>query len=1132
MRRSLPSFLRPFPLLALSLLCSPAAAQYRRPDVVSLDPGLTRMDNVVAPDTLVMTSPVRTVIKAPLIAAYTGVVNVRRGRLELYYFNSTASRDLLVAEVSIPPGATAAVLRPGSTELWIALPHGRTAPAGSNPPQDGVVVVVDGMSGAISHTIPVGKGPSAIAFLPDGSHAWVSCSVDREVDLVDASQKAVVRRVPVDQFTPHAVAVLPSLDLVLVSSRLSGNNTTSRGDFDGDPVPDHVVDLAAVQPPPTGALRDHDVVALTYDPNVPANVAEDPTRTATGLMTVQYNMTADPVLPRVYVVGTEALNADFIGERNFVAGRVVENRLAILDYGRSGPPTTTLVDLDAQPHAPMATPTDFVVSPADPGRGFLIARGVDRLVEFDLSVNPPISVAAYDIVSGTPGYAPSLVGARLGAFDPGGTQLAIWCEIENSFAVLDLTNPPTDGKLRTRTTLTADPLPEVAKRGWAIVSDANRSASRTSSCFSCHVDGGSDNIVWDLSKWHDPEGTPESALTHEQDHKGPMLTQLLFGLAETAPYHWRGEQRTLREFAGTFPDLLEGPELSTAEIEDMVAFLELPSHPPNPYLALERDYAATPSPNGLGDVGRGFQDFENFRVYGPSNPGSCGTCHQLPTGTNNELIALGHRPSPAVQVTQLRSLFTRIWDPVDLGSWFGAQRMANGAGLLHNAGVDGLDTFQQGFRGLADPSQQGRRNDITAFVEALDGGLAPATCYVHTLPGFTPFSTLFAEIQFIIDQTRDGHADFSVSFAVTDAVSGTTTPYTAFWDRTRNHFVLPQNDGLPLLKEHAQALLDQGIPLTFIGHPPGTGHRWSIDADDDQLLDRDEILVHHTDPTDSDSDGDGFPDGYEVQHNTNPLVPELQSNDHTAPQIVGGIRTMFTTTNTVKLELNTDEPARVTAVGLAFGSAPPWAADCFPLEGLVASPRQGFTTNHQLVLNGLPDAVELLPVQGMSIDLEVRDPAGNLSTASVPVDMGGRAAEPIRVQSIQIANVTGGPNGAPVVQFDVSILAGTGECGYVPPGFSNSSWDVKTLVSYGTLPPGTSQIQNLVRLTPTPLVATADASNLFTATFTLPLPPGASTDPNRVLAISIDDVEKVSSPNGYTYIESQAFKRHHAVLSF
>ncbi len=45
-----------------------------------------------------------------------------------------------------------------------------------------------------------------------------------------------------------------------------------------------------------------------------------------------------------------------------------------------------------------------------------------------------------------------------------------------------------------------------------------------------------------------------------------------------------------------------------------------------------------------------------------------------------------------------------------------------------------------------------------------------------------------------------------------------------------------------------------------------------VDSDDDNLSDGAEVGMHETDPLNSDIDGDGMPDGWEVYHSLNALT--------------------------------------------------------------------------------------------------------------------------------------------------------------------------------------------------------------------------------------------------------------------
>src|SRR5262245_6487910 len=75
-----------------------------------------------------------------------------------------------------------------------------------------------------------------------------------------------------------------------------------------------------------------------------------------------------------------------------------------------------------------------------------------------------------------------------------------------------------------------------------------------------------------------------------------------------------------------------------------------------------------------------------------------------------------------------------------------------------------------------------------------------------------------------------------------------------------------------------------GGTFTFMGVPVGSGRRIGIDRDLDFLSDGDETT---TSPTNPDSDGDGFPDGYEVAHGSDPANASSTPTNTVAPTILG-----------------------------------------------------------------------------------------------------------------------------------------------------------------------------------------------------------------------------------------------------
>lgn len=75
----------------------------------------------------------------------------------------------------------------------------------------------------------------------------------------------------------------------------------------------------------------------------------------------------------------------------------------------------------------------------------------------------------------------------------------------------------------------------------------------------------------------------------------------------------------------------------------------------------------------------------------------------------------------------------------------------------------------------------------------------------------------------------------------------------------------PDSDTLTNLDEYNQRL---------VGPYFGSTHPRKADSDEDGLTDPDEINIHGTDPNNPDTDGDGMPDGWEVDHSLDPLLDD------------------------------------------------------------------------------------------------------------------------------------------------------------------------------------------------------------------------------------------------------------------
>ncbi|MBX3246318.1 MAG: c-type cytochrome [Myxococcales bacterium] len=115
-------------------------------------------------------------------------------------------------------------------------------------------------------------------------------------------------------------------------------------------------------------------------------------------------------------------------------------------------------------------------------------------------------------------------------------------------------------------------------------------------CASCHPEGRDDGLTWDFGE-------------------GPRRTHsLVGGISSTAPFHWRGEIRSLAQvMTDTFERQMGGHRVSDAEVDALGAWLDA-----LPAIATASDAAAAT---------RGAEVFDQA---------GCAVCHAGPLGTRRE----------------------------------------------------------------------------------------------------------------------------------------------------------------------------------------------------------------------------------------------------------------------------------------------------------------------------------------------------------------------------------------------------------------------------------------------------------------------------------------------------------------
>ena len=141
-------------------------------------------------------------------------------------------------------------------------------------------------------------------------------------------------------------------------------------------------------------------------------------------------------------------------------------------------------------------------------------------------------------------------------------------------------------------------------------------------CASCHPEGGEDGRVWRFAKL------------------GPRRTQTLRGgILATAPFHWDGEMKDLRQLmTEVFTGRMGGPSLDEPQLDALARWMDRLPAPP------------AIAPADAAAVERGRVLFHDAKV-------ACATCHSGPALTNNTSVAVG--TGAPMQVPSLRGLGAR-----------------------------------------------------------------------------------------------------------------------------------------------------------------------------------------------------------------------------------------------------------------------------------------------------------------------------------------------------------------------------------------------------------------------------------------------------------------------------------------
>lgn len=633
------------------------------------------------------------------------------------------SAPVLIAE--IPVGVEPVSVWPVSNdEVWVV-----------NHVSDSVSVV-SVSRGIVTDTLAAGDEPCDIVVAGATPRAYVTAARSKEVRVFDFTTHALVATIPLLGEHPRAMAVSTDGTKVYVAIALSGNGTTIW--------PRTATPQPPSQPAPTNPLLPaaprtsmiFDATNANYSTVVLAtlldhDVAEIDTGSQTvsryfdGVGTINLGIAVRPTNGDLYVANTDARNRIRFIEN--IRGHVVDNRVTRITTGAS--PTVQAIDLNAGINyatlpntaalgTALAQPTGVVF---DPSGNFMwvAAFGTDRIAK----VQPNGTILARIEVGNVTGAAAdpeNKRGPRGLALKSSASRLYVQNRISNTITIINTT---TNAVVTELPVGSYDPTPVAVKKGRGYFYDAKLSGNGIASCASCHVDGATDNMAWDLGNRAGDMVTTVDPLTGTSysihPMKGPLVTQTMAGLKNFAPYHWSGDMPNLEAFNINFDILLGASQISAAGMAQLVTFLQNIQHMSNPNLKLDR---SLPTNLNGGNANVGLTLFQ--QVPSPTGDAvSCSSCHSLPTLPFQPRIspADGNSAAFARKVPTLRQVYKKNGFNLDSGTLntMGFGQTCDGAVASRGGGT--------GPNALA----------FIAFQQSWDTGTAPAVGASRTITAST-----------------------------------------------------------------------------------------------------------------------------------------------------------------------------------------------------------------------------------------------------------------------------------------------------------------------------------------------------------------------------------------------------------
>ena len=792
-------------------------------------------------------------------------VNTADGQLEVFDLVG----GLPVRRGSVAVGVDPVSVRArSSTEAWVV-----------NQISDSVSVI-DLPTMRVTRTVLVGDEPADIVFTAKPARAFVSLAMPSRLVSFDANAAApTLTTTAILGSSPRALAISPDGTKVYLAVFESGNKTTV--------VPRTTVNLASgpyagVNPPPNNGTT-FDPPIATGLPTAP-RVAHIVRRNAAGQWLDDNNrnwtslVTWAPVDNDIAVVNTATLSTSYVtGLMSTVAsvgvapngtilavgiearneirfepkldGKFARMVAAFVPAGGSGTPTIADLNQHLDYSSSSVPELTRLQSVGDP-------RGVAWMPDSSMAFTAALGSNAVVALS------PS--GTRLGRVTVGEGPTGVVVSPNGAFVYAlnrfggSVSAISTSSFTETGRATFHDATPTSVKAGRKFIFDTHLTSGLGHvSCATCHIDGRSDRLGWDLG---DPTGAVQAfdevcqvaapgACISWHPMKGPMTTQTLQGIIGNEPLHWRGEKNDLTEFNVAFTHLQgRTSEISTTEMASMTDYVASLVFPPNPNRSIDNTlktslaiFGGTQTGfnvTGNAQTGQTLFNTGQFFAGPPGAPGlTCVSCHAGAIGSNNRVDI----PAPGGEVQNRKNAHLReLWRKV--GASGTSTTALRGFGFEHNGEKFTFqDAITTGFNFANNATGQQQRRDIEAFCMSFNSGTHAAVGQQVTATGVANDTTRIGQL---ITIASAGQVGLIVKGRMNGEPRGYVFANGAFTpDRLSEANLTPA------------ALLARSAPgseLTYTIVPLGSRTRLGVDRDLDGFRDRDELDAG-SDPADSSS---------------------------------------------------------------------------------------------------------------------------------------------------------------------------------------------------------------------------------------------------------------------------------------